>query len=427
MGAASIKGRDGRLTPARKIAPAYDGIIINSHGIGAITLAARLAREPAFEGRVIVAAKPVQETRQLIDGCTLRARSIDYYAAAAGTNREDILHRVYGPDAKEAETHRQMAGVARMTGGRAAFARVEAWMTNDGVKRDRTEGAPLAYGVRNSRLMGALNEKAAQAGVRFDRSGAQSHDELRALSNGKNPLIVNGTPKPIAGAAWIHQPPPPPKHFVAAAQMAFTAPRLEERGAIRRHDSFVGFIHRDGAIDMSVFYPFRDPLSPAARYYGIFYRFVRDGTDEKRDTHQRALREEVEAVGDALGLAPDDPDETAAAAWVPVSPWGFAQSRQEGVLDLSRISGAGAPIITGDGMTRAGLGAMAAAEALIEGTAPEPAMNRALSLYRRLNMVQAGGMAWTPRLAAWTLERAPKFAMMGPGKSRDWDMWAGAW
>ncbi|WP_339831108.1 hypothetical protein [uncultured Parvibaculum sp.] len=425
-GAAAIKGRDGRLVPARRVAPVHDSIVISSHGIGAITLAARLAREPVFAGRVTVAAKPVTETRQLIDGCTLRARSIDYYAAASGSSRDDIVARVYGQRAHAAETHRQMAGVARPHGNGVAFARVEPWMRNQGVKRDRTEGAPLAYGVRNSRLMAVLNEKAAQCGVRFDSSGAATYDELRALSDGKNPLVVNGTPKPIKGATWLHQP-AAPKHFVAAAQMAFTAPQLETRGVLQRHDSFVGFIHRDGAIDMSVYYPFQDPLSPRAEYYGIFYRFVRDGSEARREAHQRALRAELEAVGEALGLQPDDPDETAAVAWVPASSWAFTRNRQHGVLDLSRISGAGAPIITGDGMTRAGLGAMAAAEALIEGGDPAEAMNRALTLYRRLNMVQAGGMAWTPGLSAWTLERAPRLAMLGPGKSRDWDMWAGAW
>lgn len=425
-GAAAIKGRDGRLVPAKRVAPLHDSVVINSRGIGAITLAARLAREPAFEGRVIVAGKPVSESRQLIDGCTLRARSIDYYAAAAGTDRATILTGIYGADWRQAETNRQMASVARMDGGRAQLVRVEPWMSNKGVKRDRSEGAPLSYGVRNSRLMAALNAQAAACGVRFDDSGASSHDELRALSNGKNPLIVNGTPKPINGAAWQHQP-PPPKHFVAAAQMSFTAPRLEAAGAIARQDSFIGIINRDGAIDMSVFYPFKDPLSPRAQYYGIFYRIVRNGSEAVREGHQKALRAEVEAVGAALGLAPDDPDETAAAAWVPVSPWSFTASRQQGVLDLSRISGAGAPIITGDGMTRAGLGAMAAAEALIEGSDPERAMNKALSLYRRLNMVQAGAMAWAPGFTEWMLARRPKLTMLGPGKSRDWDMWAGAW
>ena len=426
MAGAAFQGRDGRLVPAKRVAPVHDSVVINSRGIGAITLATRLAREPAFEGRIIVAGKPVSETRQLIDGCTLRARSIDYYAAASDTSRDDILTGIYGAEWRQAETDRQMASVARMENGRARLVRVEAWMTNKGVKRDRSEGAPLSYGVRNSRLMAALNEKAASCGVRFDDSGASTYDELRALSNGKNPLIVNGTPKPVAGAAWQHQP-PPPKHFVAAAQMAFTAPRLEAAGAIARQDSFIGILNRDGAIDMSVFYPFKDPLSPRAQYYGIFYRIVRTAARPcARDT-QRALRAEVEAVGAALGLAPDDADQTSAVAWVPVSPWRFTPSRQRGVLDLSRISGAGAPIITGDGMTRAALGALAAAEALIEGSPPEPAMNRALSLYRRLNMVQAGAMAWTPGFTEWMLSRKPKFALMGPGKSRDWDMWAGAW
>jgi hypothetical protein len=419
-------GRDARITPAAKAAPVHDGIVINSAGIGAITLATRLAREPAFEGRVTVAAKPVQESRQLIDGCTLRARSIDYYAEAGGARRETVLERVFGPEWRQAETDRQMTGIAHMEGGKARFRRVDPWMTNERVKRDRTEGAPLAYGIRNSRLMAALNEQAAECGVRFDRSGAASYDELRALSNGANPLIVNGTPKPVTGAGW-RQEPQKPKHFVAAVQMAFTSPHLEAKGLLKWQDSLIGFIPRDGALDMSVYYPFKDPMSPNATYYGIFYRLVRDADETAREGHQRALREELEAVGEAMGLAPDSAEETAAAAWVPVSSWSYMASRQEGVLDLSRISGAGAPIITGDGMARAGLGAIAAAEAIIAGEDPERAMNRALKLYRRLNLIQAGAISWTPGMTALLLKHAPKLALAIPSKSRDWDMWAGAW
>src|SRR5690606_20525755 len=154
---------------------------------------------------------------------------------------------------------------------------------------------------------------------------------------------------------------------------------------------------------------------------------VRDADEAAREGQQRHLREELEAMGEALGLAPDGAEETAAAAWVPVSPWSYTEGRQEGVLDLSRISGAGAPIITGDGMARAGLGAIAAAEAIIAGEDPERAMNRALTLYRRLNLLQAGAISWTPGMTALLLTHAPKVALAISTKSRDWDMWAGAW
>ena len=429
MELADIGGRDARMPDGTVRGPRlYDSIVINSNGIGAITFAARMARDPAFAGKVVVAAKPVVESRRLDDGCTLRARSIDYYAAANGVSREAVLTSIFGTDWRAAETDRQRAALCvRGADGRGReIVNPVTFMEAGVVKPDRAPFVPFAYGIRNSRLAGALNDLARASGVQFVHEPAATMDDLRALAKGQRPLIVNGTPKPISGAAWQHKP-PAPKHFVAAAQMAFTAPWLEAKGKIGPQDSFVGMINRDGALDLCVFYPFQDPLSPNARFYGIFYRAIRHADAAGKAEQQTVLQQQLEDVADALGLSPDDPDETMMHAFVPVSPWRYIPSRQAGVLDLSRISGGGCPIIAGDGMARVGLGGLAAAEAILAGASPEDAMNRALTRWRQTNFVQYVAMTQMPRLSAFAMKKFPGAALAGFGLQRDWDMWAGAY
>jgi hypothetical protein len=424
---ADIRGRDGVLPDGVPKGPvAYDSIVVNSNGIGAITFAARMARDPRFEGRVVVAAKPVAESRRLIDGCTLRARSVDYYAAALGVTRETVLAAIYGPDWRQAETDNQRSSFGTPFKDGVTLGPCDIFMRGDEAKPDRTPRQPLAYGVRNSRLMAALNDLAGEIGVQFANEPASSYDELRALAKGDKPLIVNGTAKPIEGARMVMAA-AIPRDFVAAAQMSFTSPRLAEAGKIGPNDSFVGVVNRDGALDLCVFYPLLDPLSPNARFYGIFYRAIRNACEADKAREQGILREELEGVAHALGLAPDDPDETMAAAFVPVSPWRYIAGRQQGVLDLSRISGGGCPIIAGDGMARAGLGGFAAAEAILAGEAPEPAMNKALTRWRQVNYVQFQAMTKTPNVSAFTMKHMPGLAYSGFNLQQGWDMWAGAY
>lgn len=429
LGLADIRGRDADFPDVSVRRPsAYDSIVVNSNGVGAITFAARMARDPEFAGRVVVVAKPVVESRRLNDGCTLRARSVDYYAAANGVSREAVLKATFGSDWRQAETDCQRAGIGvpDATDKSVALGPVIKFMDAASTKADRTAHQPLAYGIRNSRLVAALNDLAKDSGVEFAEPDGGTMDELRAHAKGQRPLIVNGTPKPIGGAAWLHQP-EPPQHFVAAAQMAFTAPRRESMGRIGAQDSFVGVINREGALDLCVFYPFQDPLSPDAKFYGIFYRAIVEAPASDKEHQQEVLLDQLVGVAASLGLAPDTPDETMAMAFVPISPWSAQMSRQAGVLDLSRISGGGCPIISGDGMARAGLGGFVAAEALLAGLAPEPAMNRALKRWRQTNHVQYLAMTRAPNFSAFAVRRMPGLAMSGFRLQRNWDMWAGAY
>ena len=429
LGLAEIRGRDAAFPDVSVKHPrAYDSIVINSNGVGAITFAARMARDPEFAGRVVVVAKPVVESRRLSDGCTLRARSVDYYAAANGVSREAVLEATFGADWRQAETDCQRAAVGTVStlDKSVVLGPAASFMDAASAKADRTAHQPLAYGIRNSRLVAALNGLAKDSDVLFAEPTGETMNDLRAHAKGQRPLIVNGTPKPISGAVWQYRP-AAPQHFVAAAQMAFTAPKREAKGVIGAQDSFIGMINREGALDLCVFYPFQDPLSPDAKFYGIFYRAIRQAAVSDKEWQQQILMGELEGVAASLGLAPDTPDETKAMAFVPISPWSAQKSRQSGVLDLSRISGGGCPIISGDGMARAGLGGFVAAEALLAGLPPEPAMNRALKRWRQTNYVQYLAMTRAPTLSAFTMRRFPGFALSGFRLQRNWDMWAGAY
>lgn len=426
----AIKGRDAYL-PAWKglnlfqTDCAYDSVVISGNGIGAAVLAARLNRAPEFAGRVVIAAPPVAESRRLINGVTLRARSIDYYAAALGLDRADVLREIYGPGWTDAITYRQRVSLCDVNGGQYSLRSPTTWMTSEGVRKDRSVREPLAYGVRNSRLAGTLISLAKHAGVKQIEEEVNDWQALRALAPGKQPLIVNAKPKPLENAETIWEA-PAPKEFVLASQITFTDKARASKGLIDKHDAFCAFIHRDGGLDMSVLYPFQDPLSPDARYYGIFYRVAKAGSFDKAHEYE-VLTDEIIGVGEQLGLEAHDVEETKGQAAVPCLRWRGLRNRQKDTLDLSYIYSGGAPIITGDGMVRSAVAATAAAEALLCGRDPVPEMNTALNRYRFLNWSQCRMMTHFPGTAAKLIGARPNWALAGPGLSRDWDMWAGAY
>jgi hypothetical protein len=426
----AIKGRDAYLPAWRGSAQSqsactYDSVVISGNGIGAAVLAARLNRSPEFTGRVVLAAPPVAESRRLINGVTLRARSIDYYAAALGVDRTDVLREMYGDDWTQAITYRQQATLCDVEGDNYSFRKPTTWMTSENVRKDRSTREPLAYGVRNSRLAGALIALAKRAGATHVEEEVNDWQALRALAPGQRPLIVNAKPKPLENAETIWQA-PAPKEFVLASQITFTDNARPSKGILDKHDAFCAFIHRDHGLDMSVLYPFQDPLSPEARYYGIFYRVAKAGSFDKAYEYE-TLTNEIVGVGGELGLEPHDLDETMGQAAVPCSRWRGLKNRQKDTLDLSYIYNGGAPIITGDGMVRSAVAATAAAEALLGGRDPVPEMNKALNRYRFLNWSQCRMMTNFPATAAKLIGARPNWALAGPGLSRDWDMWAGAY
>lgn len=405
---------------------AYDSLVLNSTGISALTLAARCAQSETFRDAVHIYGKPVEEDRRLRAGVTLRARTLDYYAAACNVSRSDLLSRLYQCDANEAATYEQRYA---MTIGNPKdgfrFAKKVSWMNSNAKRKNRTPGVSLAYGVRNSRLNRALQDLAVEAGVTLHPEPNLDAPTLISKACGSRPLIVNGTPMPLNEAPLIADR-IAPTQCVVAAQVPFTAPSIEQRGVIDAHSSFVTLSHRDGAMDMGVFYPFRDDLSPEATFYGIVYRVIPGPKDVDKEAEQAFLFNTLIGIGDALGLEPLDPEETRGLACVPVSPWKNTANLHDGVLDISRLSGAGAPIITGDGMTRAAVAGYVGAEALLAGQDPVDTINQSLHHYRQVNWELCLMMTRFSGVAAILMRNFPGAFMKRNGATYYRDMWAPA-
>jgi hypothetical protein len=103
--------------------------------------------------------------------------------------------------------------------------------------------------------------------------------------------------------------------------MTFTAPRRRALGLVGDAGSFVGFVPRDGRLDVGIYYPFVDPLSPAAEYHGIVYRIVDVSAAFDKAGELEHVRETVVGVGRSFGLEPLDESEIQATAMVPCTPW----------------------------------------------------------------------------------------------------------
>jgi len=144
--------------------PRFDSVVVRGNGVGALVCAARLARSKTLEGRVRIAAPRPAESRRLINGCTLRARSLDYYAAALGLETEVLVQSLFGAQTGVAETWSQRFALAREEApGRFSLGPIFQWMGNDSRQRI------LAYGVRNGHLVGRL------AGVEASSSERTRH------------------------------------------------------------------------------------------------------------------------------------------------------------------------------------------------------------------------------------------------------------
>lgn len=425
-----IRGRDCPFPrwfhhPSEKPADnPFDSIVLNSSGISALTLAARCVQNEPFPGNVHIYGKPVEESRRLANGVTLRARALDFYAAAFGVPRDEILSRMYVGNPQDAATFEQRSGMATGTPESGfQFSKIFSWMHSKNARRGRPSGLPLAFGVRNSRLNRVLLELAVEHGVTLHTDSKPDPSALFSQGHGENPLVVNGTPFPLENVPLVRDRMSPTR-CVVAVQVPFTSPRLEQRGIIDGKSSFITWVHRDGALDMGVFNPFRDDLSPTATFYGIVYRIIPGPKGVDKDAEQAYLYDSLVGIGDALGMDPVDPDETKGVACVPLSPWRGTANLQENVLDISRLSGAGAPIITGDGMTRAAVGGYVAAESLLAGRDVEADVNRALCRYRQINWELSLLMTTFSGLASYGMEHFPRAVMLRNSLTYYRDMWA---
>jgi hypothetical protein len=355
----------------------YDSAVIAGNGIGALAFAGWLAQSPLFEGKVTVVAPPVVESRRLINGVTLRGRGIDFMSAALNTTLDDILEVMSGSAVAPPVAYRQTTAMALPQGRSWRFSRRGQWQS--GLSGSR----PIAYGLRNSRVVGGMRELASKLPIEFVEKRVESASHLRSFSDGRHPLLVNATTVPTLIGAQAN----PPKRMVLGVQVPFIAPEGGVSYPLEAGTAFAPVVRRAGTIDVGYFTPFRDPLSPRSSWYGIYARVVDRDAVYNKDAEQRIMTEQLFGVGEAMGLTPDDPEETLGRALVPASPWNSVAPSAPGTLELKRHYSGGAPVFYADGMVMSLVGGVVGAEAVIRGVNPDDAIRRALRPWRRHNLL----------------------------------------
>src|SRR5271163_983315 len=319
---------------------AYDSAVVAGNGIGALAFAGWLAQSPLFEGKVTVVAPPVVESRRLINGVSLRGRGIDFMSAALDTTLDDILEVTSGSAEAPPVAYRQAAAMAVQQGRSWKFTKRGYWQNALAAERS------IAYGLRNSRVVGGMRELASKLPIEFVDEKVESASHLRSFGAGRHPLLVNATTVPtlIGGEAR------PPKRMVFGVQAPFIAPERGVSYPLEADTAFAPVVRRGRAIDVGYFTPFRDPLSPRSSWYGIYARVVDRNAAFNRDAELRIMTEQLFGVAAAMNLIPDDPEETLGRALVPASPWGTVAPSAPGTLELKRQYSGGAPVVYADGM-----------------------------------------------------------------------------
>ncbi|MDT5096217.1 MAG: hypothetical protein QOH60_5580 [Mycobacterium sp.] len=349
--------------------PFYDSVVIAGAGFTASIMAARLARTEQFHGKVVLAGPRTEESRRLKDGATLRGHGTDYICYALGVPQYAYVDALYGDiiDGRGVGTRNVLTMSKKDPSGTYGFARIAPWQGGrTGYPR------PLFYGARNSRMQGAMYELMDRTGLIEVPEAINSLDDAYALAPGKRPLIVNASHNSALLSGKAPQ--------VDWATIAVQAPLAVRPSGFRFVDSnaalFAG-VNRGSTIDVGLFNPFGDPLSPRSTFYGIMVGEVshRAGFDKQREID--TLLDELYGIADTLGMDLDDPDETLSTGLIPGSPWKAPKS-SPGTLELQLIAHQGVSATFSDGMTSGASAAVAAAEAVIRGTDPDRAARRAV-------------------------------------------------
>jgi len=348
--------------------PYYDSVVIVGAGFSASVMAARLARSEEFHGKVVMAGPRTVESRRLKDGATLRGHGTDYICYALGVPQYEYVDALYGDivDGRGVGTRNLATMAKKGKSGVFEFGRVAPWQSGR-----RGYPRPLFYGARNSRMQGAMYELMDRSGLIEVPETVNSLDEAFALAPGKRPLIVNAGHNPRLLRTDV------PK--VDWATIAVQAPLQVKASGLRYVETnaalFAG-VRRGYKIDVGLFNPYGDPLSPRATFYGIMVGEVslgRAGYDKEREID--TLTDELFGIADAMGMDVDDPDETLYAGLIPGSPWKALESAP-GTLELQMIAHQGVSATFSDGMTSGATAAVAAAEAVIRGVDPDRATRR---------------------------------------------------
>jgi len=391
---------DGLLPAGGK--PVYDSVVIaGGKGITAWTLAARLARSEQFAGKIVVAGEPVAETRQLVNGCSMRGTSADWLSYALGVPQAQLIRQMSGAHfAGQPVATKQLTAMARPgIDGRWEVGPAASWQGGR-----RGLGRPVMYGGRNSRMANAIRELLDERAIIEVDDAITSLDDARALAPGRKPLLVNLTrnAKLFGGSA------PAPKRVTLAWQCALRAGPGGLRHPVTGSTAFAPLVHRDGAVNVGYFTPFADPLSPDATWYGLMVRPVSKAPGEIDKAREIALlREEVLGISEAIGLEPVDVEETCFGGLAPAPGFGKVPRSAPGTLELRRLASPGAVAYYADGILGGAIASTVAAEALIRGIDPHEAIAKAMAPVRRSNDI-------------WWFEtvRIPKLVDLAIGTSR---------
>lgn len=405
-----ISGRDAKLPDwlverrCAKEQPAYDSAVILGNGIGALCVAARLARSQRFAGKLLLVGKPPVESRRLINGLTLRSRGLDYIAASLGVSRSEFVSALFeGREREFASTHQWAARFSRDPAGQYRLGKHGEWMS-----RWNHQGRTLSFGMRNSRLVQTIYRF--MEGLPFEwkdqRPGSLS--DCIELAPGKRPIVINATPMPLAGTGVVRKA---PKRFVVAAQCLFSNAGQRAARILPPNTSLFMASGRAGAMDAAVWYPTFDPMSPTAGIYGIHYRIVKSGPRLHKQAEIAVQQDHLFGIGKLLGFEAVDPDETLGTAMVPCSHWSDLQPQTPGYLHLHRIANSGTPIIAGDGIARAALTGYVLGESLLAGAAALSLGNRAAWGWAQRNRVTHHALSTLTPLTDLLARFAPGFAL----------------
>jgi hypothetical protein len=347
--------------------PYYDSVVIVGAGFSATIMAARLARSEQFHGKVVLAGPRAEESRRLKDGATLRGHGADLICYALGVPQYALVDALYGDivDGRGVGTGLLSAMTTKTASGAFEFGRTVPVMGGHaGATR------PLFYGVRNSRAQAAMYELMDRSGVIEAPEMVTSRDEAFALAPGKRPLIVNASHNSgllrdqAAKVDW--------------ATIAVQAPLIVRPSGLRHiktNSALFAGVRRGRKMDVGLFNPYGDPLSPRSTFYGIVVVEFFPGEDKQRELD--VITDELHGIADKLGMDADDPDETLYSGMIPGSPWKAPQSAP-GTLELQMISHQGVSATYSDGMASGASAAVAAAEAVIRGVDPDRAARRAV-------------------------------------------------
>jgi len=349
--------------------PYYDSVVIVGAGFSASLMAARLARSGQLHGKFVVAGPRTEESRRMKDGATLRGHGTDYICYALDVPQYAYVDALYGDiaDGRGVGTRNQVTMATKGPSGAYEFGPIASFQ---GGKKGFAR--PLFYGARNSRMQGAIYELMDRDGLIAVPESVSSLDEAFSLAPGKRPLIVNAGHNSglLSGRA-------PSVDWATSAVQAPLKVRPGGLKTVESNASLVATVRRRKKVDVGLFNPYGDPLSPNSTFYGIIVGQVSKRAGYDKEQELREITEELYEVADALGMDVDDADETLFAGMIPGAPW-IAPASPPGTLELQLIAHQGVSATFSDGMTTGASAAVAAAEAVIRGLDPDRAARRAV-------------------------------------------------